>query len=256
MVDDRDRRRAEALDQVLGPLARAAPGPTTTAIGIGVDLVRRPLRERVAQSGSASHAARVHPRDRSRRPSAAPARGGWRPRRRCRRRASARSRRPARRRRPRSTVRPVAAAAASFSIRKCVAASEATCGRWVMQITWRPSPSARSRSPTARAVLPPIPASISSKTSVPALAGRPEPDQRQHHPRQLAARGGVAQRRGRHPRVGGDPQLDRLGAARPEAVGVRLERDLERRAVHRQLGELRRRPAPRAAAPPPRARRR
>ena len=44
------------------------------------------------------------------------------------------------------------------------AASEATCGRWVMQSTCRPSPSARSRSPTARAVLPPTPASTSSKT--------------------------------------------------------------------------------------------
>ena len=50
-------------------------------------------------------------------------------------------------------------------------ASEATCGRWVMQITCRPSPSARSRSPTRRATLPPTPASISSKTSV-STAGR------------------------------------------------------------------------------------
>ena len=65
--------------------------------------------------------------------------------------------------------------AAPSRSRKWVAASEATCGRWVMQITWRPSPSARSRSPTARAVLPPIPASISSKTSVAAPPRRPEP---------------------------------------------------------------------------------
>src|SRR3954463_12483402 len=35
-----------------------------------------------------------------------------------------------------------------------------------MQSTWRPSPSARSCEPTARAVCPPMPASTSSKTSV------------------------------------------------------------------------------------------
>ena len=45
-------------------------------------------------------------------------------------------------------------------------ASAAICGRWVMQSTWRARPSARSRSPTARAVWPPTPASTSSNTSV------------------------------------------------------------------------------------------
>ena len=83
-----------------------------------------------------------------------------------------------------------------------------------MQRTWRPSPSARSRSPTTRAVLPPIPASISSKTSVPAPAARAEAAQRQHHPRELAAGGGVAQRRRLDPGVGRDAQLDRLAPVR------------------------------------------
>ena len=45
-------------------------------------------------------------------------------------------------------------------------ASDATCGRCVMQRTWRPSDSARRRSPTARAVAPPTPASTSSNTTV------------------------------------------------------------------------------------------
>ena len=51
-------------------------------------------------------------------------------------------------------------------MRKCAPAWAATWGRWVMQSTWWASPSARSRSPTARAVWPPTPASTSSNTSV------------------------------------------------------------------------------------------
>ena len=50
------------------------------------------------------------------------------------------------------------------------------------------------------------------------------------------------------PGVGRDPQLDRLGAVGAEAVRVGLERDLEPRALHRQLGELGRDPLRRAAA--------
>ena len=45
-----------------------------------------------------------------------------------------------------------------------------------MQTTWRPSPRARSRSPTRRATLPPTPASISSKTSVSTSPAGPLPD--------------------------------------------------------------------------------
>src|SRR5918995_4888271 len=65
-----------------------------------------------------------------------------------------------------STVVRAVSVSADFSIRKCAIASAAICGRWVMLSTWRVSPSARSRSPTARAVCPPTPASTSSKTSV------------------------------------------------------------------------------------------
>src|SRR6185369_5167333 len=64
-------------------------------------------------------------------------------------------------------------------------------------------------------------------------AGAAEVAERQHHPRELAARGGVADRRRLDPRVRRQPQLDRLAAARPEVVGVRLEYDLQRRPGHR-----------------------
>ena len=47
------------------------------------------------------------------------------------------------------------------------------------------------------------------------LAGRAGARQRQHHPRELAAGGGLAERRDRHPRIRRDPQLD--GLARREA---------------------------------------
>ena len=60
----------------------------------------------------------------------------------------------------------------------------------------------------------------------------------EHDPRDLAARRRLAERRERHSRIRRHEQLDRLGPGRPEAVRMRLERHLEPRAVHRQLGEL------------------
>ena len=68
------------------------------------------------------------------------------------------------------------------------------------------------------------------------LAG--EAGEREHDPRDLAPGRRLLERRERHPRVRRDEQLDRLGAGRAEAVRMRLERDLEPRPVHRQLGEL------------------
>ena len=130
-------------------------------------------------------------------PAAAPRRGGARPRRPRRRRASARARRRPRPRSSCATVVRAGSAAVSLAIEKCRAASEATCGRWVMQTTWRPSASSRSRSPTARAVWPPMPASTSSKTSVAPPPGVGDAHQREHHARELAARRDVAQRRRR-----------------------------------------------------------
>ncbi len=135
-----------------------------------------------------------------------------------------------------------ARSATSFSSRKWTSAREATCGRWVMQTTWRPAPSAFSRSPTTRAVLPPIPASISSKTRVPALAAWPRPLNasitRESSPPEAASRSGAASM----PGFGSDPQLDGLTAAGPVAVGMGLQHDLERGAAHRELVELGRDP--------------
>src|SRR5918994_2889577 len=69
-----------------------------------------------------------------------------------------------------------------------------------------------------------------------------EAGERQHHARQLAARRRVPQRGDGKTRVGGDHEGDALAPARPVAVGVRLERNLKRGALHRELGELRRHP--------------
>ena len=114
----------------------------------------------------------------------------------------------------------------------------ATCGRWVMQSTWRPAASpaqALAHRPRRVAADPGVDL-VEDQRALALAAG--EPAEREHDPRELAARGGVLERRGRHPRVGRDQQLDRLGAVGPEAVGMRLERDLEPRPLHRQLGEL------------------
>src|SRR6185503_2237211 len=54
----------------------------------------------------------------------------------------------------------------TFSTRKWRSASDAICGRCVIVTTWARSARRRSVSPTACAVWPPIPASISSKTIV------------------------------------------------------------------------------------------
>ena len=147
-----------------------------------------------------------------------------------------------------STVVSAVSVSADFSMRKWVPASAAICGRCVMHRTCRPSPSARSRSPTARAVWPPTPASTSSNTSVrdsPAPATVMSASMtRESSPPDAASRMGAA----------GTPGL---GASRNSTrslpVGADLlpglQHDLERRALHRQrvqlladaLGELRRR---------------
>ena len=147
-----------------------------------------------------------------------------------------------------TSVRATSGAFASRSrsrltTRKWRCASDATCGRWVMQTTWRPSESARSRSPTARAVAPPTPASTSSKTTVPASCGGRDAHQREHDPRQLPARGGLAQRPGRDAGVGPDQELDRV-APRPGS-GSSARRPPPRTSRPR---------APARRAPPPRAR--
>ena len=110
---------------------------------------------------------------------------------------------------------------------------------------------ARSCSPTAAAVLPPIPASTSSKTSVDRRRrGRCAHD-REHHPRELAARRRLAQRAGGDAGVRGDEELHLVAARRAVALAL-AQRRLEGGALHGQLGEplahRHREPAPPRAA--------
>src|SRR5439155_700996 len=142
-----------------------------------------------------------------------------------------------------STVVRAGSALESLAIEKCRAASEATCGRCVMQTTWRPSASSRRRSPTARAVCPPMPASTSSKTSVapdPALA-TPLRALELRAPRATALR--MLEHRGDRAAVlalqaveQGEPLLDRLELSR---IGLdRLGRTASvLREIRRLLGE-------------------
>ena len=89
--------------------------------------------------------------------------------------------------------------------------------------------------------------------SAAALALGGDAHQRQHHPRELAARGRLAQRAGRHARVRGDHELDLVGARRAGAVLARGQRHGEARALHGQrrqppadrVGEAGRRRRPR-----------
>ena len=77
-------------------------------------------------------------------------------------------------------------------------------------------------------------------------------EQRQHHPRELAPRGDLAQRPRRQPRVRRDHQLDRVRPARPAPALARahLDRELARRAWPARPAAR----APRRRAPAPPAR--
>ena len=102
----------------------------------------------------------------------------------------------------------------SLAIEKCRSASEATCGRCVMQTTCPRSASARSCSPTARAVCAADPGvDLVEHERRAAVARRPrDAHEREHHPRQLAARRGLAQRRRGDAGVRRDEELDGVGA--------------------------------------------
>ena len=106
-----------------------------------------------------------------------------------------------------------------------------------MHRTWRPSASARSRSPTARAVWPPMPASTSSNTSVggpPVLATAISASiTRESSPPDAVSRSGAA----------GTPGLGAIrnstcSAPVPANSSRSLQDDLERRVLHGQLGQL------------------
>ena len=126
-------------------------------------------------------------------------------------------------------------------------ANAATCGRWVTTSTWWSAPSAASASPTATAAVPPIPASTSSNTSVPAVGAGEHEAQRQHRPRQLAARRHPAERQQRRTRVGGEQELDVVAGM---VVGRLADLDGDRGVAHRQLPQPLPRPRRPDAVPP------
>src|SRR5439155_5298183 len=66
----------------------------------------------------------------------------------------------------------------------------------------------------------------------------PEAGEREHDPRELAARCGIAERRRGNPRVGRHQELDRLRSAGAETVGVWLDVHFYKGALHRERAEL------------------
>src|SRR5262249_42624231 len=125
-----------------------------------------------------------------------------------------------------------------LTMRKWAWANEATCGRWVMQITWRSPPRWRSRPPTARAVLPPIPASISSKARVRSPRGCPRLVSAsmilESSPPDAASRRGD----GGIPGLGANPRPDRLGPTGAEPARMRVGHPLQRGILHREGSQL------------------
>ena len=112
------------------------------------------------------------------------------------------------------TVVRAGSARGSFSIEKWRAASEAICGRCVMQSDLALggqraqllADRARGLAADARVDL------VEDERRPRAVAGHAE--QGEHHARQLAAGGGLAQRRGGHAGVRRDQELDRVGPGR------------------------------------------
>ena len=217
----------EALDQVLGAPPEAG-GPS-----IGRALAPRPLRvgrnERARSCGGwwspSPPIIPVRRTAQARRLRAAPVRACSPSCRRGRRRASGRSRRPARRRRPSAPSAVACSPPTSFSIRKWVSGQRGDLrqvgdAEHLALVAQRPQPLADRAGGVAA---DPGVDLVEDEGRGP--APRALARERQHHPRELAARGRVAQRRDRHPGVGRDPELDRLLArarrSRPGAARAR-----------------------------------
>ena len=157
-------------------------------------------------------------------------------------------------RRARARSCSAGSARASFSIEKWRAASDAICGRCVMQsdLAARRPARAAARRPRARSGRR-CPRRPRRRRASPATRRSATPSSasitRESSPPEAVSRSGAAGT----PRVRRDQELDGVGA-RSAPARARLERDLEARALHRQLGEPLARPRRRAAARPARAR--
>ena len=127
---------------------------------------------------------------------------------------------------------------ASLTIVKWRSASEAICGRWVMQTTWRPAESAAQLLADGARGLPADAGVdlVEDERRAAALPRAGDAHQREHHARELAARGRLAQRAGRHAGVGRDQELDLVGAGRAGRL-ARRQADGEAGALHGELGE-------------------
>ena len=176
-----------------------------------------------------------------------------------------RARAARRRRGPRSA--PARAASRSgcacLTTRKWRSASDATCGRWVMQSTWRPRRQRAQPLPDrARRGAAHARVDLVEHDGRRALRGGGDAHQREHHARQLAAGGDLAQRARRHARVrarSGTRRSRRRSAPKrasgpSPALGRASIDDLERRLGHRELRRAPRTPPSRAPPPPCRTR--
>ncbi len=242
----------EALDEVLG--AAVDPGGTDHVGAVG-DRRALPAEDEPSAPDRLDRSARR----RGAPTRAARPRGGGRGRTRPPPRASAtaHARGPRRRRRSASaTVRPPRSV---FSTTTWRSANAATCARWVTHSTWCCAPSTPRRRPDGRPRFATDAGVDLVEHERRRRVGEHEP-QREHRPRELAARRGLGQRPGRLARVGGEQEGDDVGAV----VGglARLHLHLDLGPGHRQLAEVaghrvaerpgRRPDAPRAAVGPPR----
>ena len=137
------------------------------------------------------------------------------------RRASARAPRGARRPRAR-WMRVTVGSPGTFSTRKWRSARLAICGRCVIVTTCARSASRRRLSPTACAVWPPMPASISSKTIVgpPATAAIASAIRESSPPEAVSCSGA-----GAHARVRLDQERDLVGAGRARLALREVDRE-------------------------------
>ena len=115
----------------------------------------------------------------------------------------------------------------------------ATCGAWVTASTWILPDRRASRDPMASATAPPTPVSISSKTRVGGRAAVRQRDlERQHEPRELAARRHFGEGTGPRAGIGRHPELDAVDPVGPGRHGVGLDLRVETRALELQGAEF------------------
>ena len=122
-----------------------------------------------------------------------------------------------------SSIRVCVGSPGTFSTRKCVSATLAICGRCVIVSTWARSARRCSVDATACAVTPPMPASISSNTSVspPATAASARAMRESSPPDAVSAIGANGS-----PAFGRMRNVDLVGARRPDLALAELDEEL------------------------------